>query len=269
MPISTDDTPTLGETRAPLLVRGGTVYMADIDGVVMAAAGTTMRIVREYNVGEMFLDDASSLYWAHSGELSWHGAGGLTQSVDLQADGVIGIGKSANTMYAATTGYYSFPPLGTLGQRSYLYEIDDGNAVPVAEAGDFQDLYVNDSYSVDQFISDGIYTIGDKVYWSVRRDVSTSQQTLVVEATSASHPIVLGPHYTSLGYWVQDGAFYWTEDGSLWRQRVSFGKELVRERVYDDFARVVAVVDGYLYGYVESVSLPDGWDLRRLPLDAP
>src|SRR5688572_30044238 len=74
MPISNDDTPVLGETRAPLLVDGGNVYMADIDGIMMATAGTAKRIVTEYNVQEMFVDDSGSLYWAHSGDLSWHGA---------------------------------------------------------------------------------------------------------------------------------------------------------------------------------------------------
>jgi hypothetical protein len=268
MPIAGDETPMLGETRAPLLVHDGNVYMADIDGVMVATAGTTRRIVDEYDIGEMYVDDSGSLYWAHTGNLSWHGGGGLTESVDLQGDGTIGIARSGNVVYAATTGYYSFPPFGTLGHRSYLFEIQSGNATPVAEAADFQDQYVDDSYSVDKFISDGVFAIEGKVYWSVRRDVSISQQTLVVDATDASYPLVLGPHYNTLGYWVHDGAFYWTEDESLWRQRVGGNKELVRARVYDDFARVVAVVDGYVYGYVKSISLPDGWDLQRLPLGA-
>jgi hypothetical protein len=267
MPIDGRYTEPLADTNRHITVHGDTLYVVDPTGVLSFTGGTKARVVTQLAVERVMVTD-DTLYWTHDTGFSWFGSGGQQQSVYTEA-GVIELVTAGGALYATTIGTYSVPPLGSLVTRSKLFRIDPvaKTATEVADGADFIDDFIDDGHfgAGDIYQTGGLYAIDNQLYWSVYLNTQSFEysQRLVERVTASGFELALAPQPQSSEIMLDAGSFYWNADNTLWRAT----PDEAPERLFVDDLHVIAVADGYAYGFVPAIS-GVGYDLRRISVSA-
>lgn len=258
----------LGTTVADIVVHGDSVYWIDETGIMSSTNGTKARVVTMPGVSHVFVTDDNSLYWTDLSGLAWFGSGGQKQSIyDLV--GTQELVLVGGELYASAIVGYVMPPLMTLVDRSKLFRVDVGakSATELLDASQFNTEFIDDGHfgAQDMYKASDLYALGDQLYMGVYLDTGSSEydQRLVERMTPSGFEQVVAPQPRASKMMLYEGAFYWSNEGSLWRAYPDGAPELVMTPPF--FVRAIA--GGYAYGYMPAVS-GVGFDIRRISLSA-
>lgn len=262
---------SIGKTVADLVVHGDSVYLIDETGITAVTNGTGARVVSMPGVSGVYITDDNNLYWTDLGGLAWFGSGGQKQSIYFEADGILDMVLAGGELYATTIGEYAAPPFGQLTTRGKLFRVDTGakTFTELVDASQFNTEFIDDGHFGASDVYEpgrgGLCVIDDQLYMSVYLNTGSSEydQRLVERMTASGWEQVVAPQQRAGEMMLYDGAFYWNNEGSLWRAFPGGAPELVLTPPF--FVRALA--DGYAYGYMPAVS-GVGFDIRRMSLTA-